>query len=677
MQKRLRTLEEALEELESNEGFSRNLPTAYLIGLYIRQSTEKQVKKNKQSTAVQDEDLRKKLIRYGWLAESIVKFDNDQGKSGQKRIDQRVDMNKLYSMIERGEIKAVAAYDASRLFRDLTRIQSSTFLDLCTKHDIPVITYHRIYWPSNRVDNKALHDAFEQAADFIDEVVYGKLIPAKNRAIFVDKIYVGGMVPMGYVVDYDENSLTYRRYTPYEPHAERVRYLFKRFRELGGNVQALGRELIRTNFRFPLFVGIDHVPHVAPRKLEDGYSLVNRSGLITLLTNYAYIGWYVRNGVIVSKDNHTAIVSEEDFWYAHNRLSKYMPDGEQNENRPRATRYSKDGTEPVEALLQGVLRLDNTGAYTCSSTQKYIVRSTQSSYDKVDELAIGIKTLDTIFVEALLSVVAARREQEEKDGKIGEGIYARLKELQAEKDVEVSSIDSQLEQAEKLIKKHERLKAVAEEEDNIEEYRVQVRKLKQLNETYKALEAKSKEAATDKEDVEECETLIECVMNDWKGMKLARKLRFVNLVTESVNLTVASQHFLKMEINFKPLLGCSVTGYIYRRVGKHGEQWTGEEKGVLEEMYPYGDRADILKKFPERTWETIVTHARLYGLKRHTYLNTSHLHESYTLKDVEVLEKLGLGSDKGLAGNSVYWLPPTERKKDAQLLLSDVADSPF
>ena len=124
MQRKLRSLEEALEELESKEGFSRQLPTSYKIGQYIRQSTEKQVKKNKQSTALQDEDLRKKLIRYGWDADNIVKFDNDQGVSGQKRIDQRVDMSKLYSMIARGEIRAVAAYDASRLFRDLTRIQS-------------------------------------------------------------------------------------------------------------------------------------------------------------------------------------------------------------------------------------------------------------------------------------------------------------------------------------------------------------------------------------------------------------------------------------------------------------------------------------------------------------------------------------------------------------------------
>ncbi len=663
MQKKLRTLEEALEELESNEGFSRNLPTTYKIGQYIRQSTERQVKKNKQSTALQDEDMRKKLIRYGWDADNIVKFDADQGVSGQKRIDQRIDMNKLYSMIARGEIKAVAAFDASRLFRDLARIQSSTFLELCAKHDIPVITYQRIYWPSNRADNKALHDKFEEAADFIDEVIHGKLIPAKNRAIFIDKAYAGGAVPVGFIVDYEEDSPTYRKYIPYEPHAERVRYLFRRFRELNGNVQALGKELVRTNFRFPLFVGIDHVPHVALKKRENGYPLAYRHGLVGLLTNYAYIGWYVWNGVIVSKNNHTAIVPEEDFWYAHNRLSKYTPDGELNENRPRTTQYSKDGTVPVEALLQSVIKSDMGTVYAYPSTKHYVVRS-EAAYNAGDRLSISIKAVDNAFVQVLLKVLAARREQEEKEGNIENGLYAKLRQLQNEKEQEVSSIDSQLEQAQKLIKKHERLKAIAEEEDNEEEYRVQVRTLKRLNEAYKALEAKSKEAATDKEDAEECETLIECVMNDWKGLKFAKRLRFVNLVTESVTITSASPHFIKMVVKFKPLLECSVTGYMYRRTGEQGDKWSEDERKMLEELYPHADRADILRRLPNRTWASILGRATFWRISRFTRLNTSNMHESLAWQDAEILEKLHLDTIKRLANGDVYWLTPTDNKND-------------
>lgn len=660
MQRRLRTLEEALEELESNEGFSRNLPTAYKLGQYIRQSTEKQVKKNKQSTALQDEDLRKKLIRYGWNADNIIKFDNDQGKSGQKRIDQRIDMSKLYSMIERGEIRAVAAYDASRLFRDLTRVQSSTFLDACTRHDIVVITYHRVYWPSNRADNKALYDEFEKAADFIDETVHGKLIPAKNRAILIDKTYGGGAVPMGYIVDYDEDSPTYKKYIPYAPHAERVRYLFKRFRELNGSVQALGRELLQTNFRFPLFVGIDHVPHVSPTRREDGYTLVNRDGLIGLLTNYIYIGWYVWNGVIVSRDNHTAIVPEEDFWYAHGRLSKYTPDGELNEKKPAYPTHKKP--EQIKALLQDVIKSDIGPVYPYASSQKYVVRRAQDSYNRGDALFLDIKLLDTAFVHALLNVLAKRREQEEKEGNIENGLYAKLRQLQNEKEEEVSSIDSQIEQAQKLINKHERLKAVAEEEDNEEEYRVQVRKLKQLNETYKDLVAKSKQAENEKGEAEECEDLIECVLNDWKGLKFNKQLRFVNLVTESVTISSASPHFIKMEIAFKPLLDCNVIGYVYRRKGEHGNKWDEDELKALEEIYPHADRANILQRFPGRTWEAIVRRANIQEIKRRVYLNTSNAHESHTSQDIEILEELNLDPLEEIADSSFYWLKPTDNK---------------
>src|SRR5438034_2058762 len=91
------------------------LPTTKKIAQYIRQSTTAQTKKNRSSTANQDGELRELLIDMGWEDKDIIKFDKDQGKSGQKRIDERVDMNDLYRRIESGEIGAVACYDPSRL----------------------------------------------------------------------------------------------------------------------------------------------------------------------------------------------------------------------------------------------------------------------------------------------------------------------------------------------------------------------------------------------------------------------------------------------------------------------------------------------------------------------------------------------------------------------------------
>src|SRR5258708_34366008 len=70
----------------------QQLPTHRPIVQYIRQSTAKQLKKNKQSYELQDSDLRRRLVQgYGWQDndKSIIKIDADQGKSGTKRRDER------------------------------------------------------------------------------------------------------------------------------------------------------------------------------------------------------------------------------------------------------------------------------------------------------------------------------------------------------------------------------------------------------------------------------------------------------------------------------------------------------------------------------------------------------------------------------------------------------------
>src|SRR5947209_1654672 len=70
---------------------------------YIRQSTLGQVKHNLQSKIQQDEMLRKRLVKMGWLEEMIIKIEADQGKSGQKLRFQRAGLDALYRMIEKGE----------------------------------------------------------------------------------------------------------------------------------------------------------------------------------------------------------------------------------------------------------------------------------------------------------------------------------------------------------------------------------------------------------------------------------------------------------------------------------------------------------------------------------------------------------------------------------------------
>ncbi len=97
---------------------------------------------------------------------------------------------------------------------------------------------------------------------------------------------------MGFYVE--EDDLEERKYyIVYEPHAKIIRWLFKRYRELNGNLGELGREIRARNLTFPPFAGLETIPHVALRWTGNGYALRTRGGLISILTNPAYIGYYL------------------------------------------------------------------------------------------------------------------------------------------------------------------------------------------------------------------------------------------------------------------------------------------------------------------------------------------------------------------------------------------------
>jgi len=638
MGKRVVRTDATLEE-EVKDFVMRALPTHRKIGQYIRQSRDMQVKRNKQSTAMQDEDMRKKLLCMGWHDELIVKFDQDQGKSGQWRIDQRVGMNEMYGMIESGEIGAVACFDPSRLFRDLTRVQYMAFVNLAADKQIPIVTYYKIYWPANRQDAKALIEKFEAAAAFTDEVIHGKLLPAKRRAVREDLSYAGHAVPMGYII---ESNGERKFYAIYEPHARLIRYLFRRYRELDGSLGKLGRELREQGFRFPHFQGVENIPHVALKWTKDGYP-IGRQGLISILTNPSYIGWYVYDGVIVSQEAHQPIIDRETFDYAYNRLSKTTLDGEPNENK--STVNTRQG-EDIQALLERLVHNDENPVYVMTRKKTYTAKINNDGWKAV-ELVVDVNTLDAVYTDILLKVLVVRREQ----GGLEDAWYGVLKRLQLEKKQEVVSLDAQIENARKAIARAGQNKRIAEEERYEEGVREAIHDLKRLKPLLSTLLDRAEQADSEGAELEECENLLDGVFNDWNRLHFDRKQRFVRLVTKGVNMVEVSPHFIRLEIVWKEPLSCSIVGYMRRARGRQ-QAWSQEEDGILQAMYPTEDRANILKALPDRSWEGIVQHALIIGVKRRTFANSSGFHEALTWSDACLINDLGIGDKR------VHWCAP-------------------
>ncbi len=66
----------------------------------------------------------------------------------------------------------------------------------------------------------------KEAGEFIRRQVKGWMLPARTRAAKQGKWAGLGDISIGYVVDIDPKSPTYKHFLVYEPHARIVRYLF-------------------------------------------------------------------------------------------------------------------------------------------------------------------------------------------------------------------------------------------------------------------------------------------------------------------------------------------------------------------------------------------------------------------------------------------------------------------
>ena len=616
------------------------LPIDKPIALYIRQSTDTQVKKNVQSTLLQDVEMNTRLEVVGFC--SIIKIATDQGVSGQKRRDEREGLDHLCTLIEQGKIGAVAGYDASRFFRDLTHVYYAEFIQLLVKYSIPCILFDeenglRVYWPNRATDMDTLREEFKTAAFYLRHI-YGKVLPAKMKAI-ENGSYGGHNVPMGFIVTESKDR---KYYVVYEPHAKLVRFIFKRYRELGGNLARLGRELYATGFSFPSFEGVEKIPNVALKYKQNGYPCYTRAALESILTNPAYVGWYVYDGVVVSKTNHEPIVAMDDFLYAYSRLSPINLDGTKNEHKPIVSRRYTT----IPALCENILW---HGGNTCYAT-KHGYRTHSSNMRQYDytTMYIPIDLVDTSVSTAILGILSAMDRRHKKG--LQDSLYTAIEALLTDKTATLQTTTGSVENLDKAIKGWELDKASSRETGNKQGLDEANRQLKRLYAAKDALVEKIKATKQEHAILAETQSLHRQAIEQWYDLDFERQQRFVALLVKRVELTEVTPHILKIALTFNQPIGCTITGYLWRFHGEH-HAWTDEELSILAAMYPSGDRLAILQALSRRTWHNIKCYAYKKGIKRLIDTRKAPFHKHCTYQDWLVIESLqetyiGFGTNK-------------------------------
>jgi hypothetical protein len=368
------------------------LPTDRPIAVYYRQSSMKQV--GNISTDMQQIDLPRYVLSLGWDQHDILLIDEDEGVSGAKRIDEREGMSRLFDLMLTGNIGAVAVQAEDRLFRDETQIQVNVFIDACVKNDVRILTPYFKYNFADKHEGPYHRLLFrmraEQAADFLNSYVRGRLYAAKERMLLLG-MWMGGNINLGYLVD-DRRTLpsgianpNWRKYLPFEPCAQVVVSIFETYVMLGGNQRGTLRYLHDNGPHFPDFDNPDLLREIPPgfiwakpiRMLKrDGIYMVGSVALQNMLTNAVYLGHWVFKDRVVQWNNHPAIIPEDLFFRAFNSISPHNLDGTPNEDysprlghRHSTKRKKRDAYEPIYLGLVGSFHEGNWRGATASWTE--------------------------------------------------------------------------------------------------------------------------------------------------------------------------------------------------------------------------------------------------------------------------------------------------------------------
>jgi Recombinase len=137
-------------------------------------------------------------------------------------------------------------------------------------------------------------------------------------------------VAPGYLVDHQAQSETCERYVLYLPHADIVRTVFQAIITTGTPTRA-ARWLRDHGTIFPHFGAEVPREDIARSSLHrtryasqcPGRFVISPTLVRSIVTNPVYLGWWLVEGLVVHTENHPAIIDEEMFILAQERLRQY------------------------------------------------------------------------------------------------------------------------------------------------------------------------------------------------------------------------------------------------------------------------------------------------------------------------------------------------------------------
>jgi len=570
-----------------------------------------------------------KLIPYamrlrGETTDARIKiYDEGAGTSGQKRIDQREHLNRLYNDIKAGVVGSVVIILEDRLFRDKYQTQSTTFIEVLAEHNVLLFVRqdHRRYDCTKPSDRENLLKKLIESRSHLDNHVLGRMV-ASQRDKALRGLYDGRMIPPGFVIDKRAHKRE-QKYIVYESWATIINWLFVRLKELD-SLAMLSREIERMPYLFPDQTIDDMLAYIFKVKLNKvpgGYKPGSSESVQYLLTNVAYIGHWVLDDAIVCYDNHPAIVEKELFMWAYHKLTGCDLEGQPVPGLERRRLQAPTSGVP-QAVLKYILTAANGDGLFYVARQGHdteYIKQTPSKTHKEDgrlyrhvPFAIQTRLLDAVFIDRVKAMAVA-------DPHIAEHVKASIETLAQEEVTITASLEDQLTQVRLQIKKK---KAVLEDKILVldEEDKIQLNANIQELKGHEAEILKAQGQATHADlraDYAELADVLHNIPGELDACSLIKKQKLARLITQRVTIEDVSIHWLRFTVHWVgPLAVRPDVCLMWRQDGKRNPNWTEDDDAIIRDYYPTADKWEILEVMPQRTMNMITMRAKQLGVER-------------------------------------------------------------
>ena len=636
-------------ELYKKEFQIPELRTEDPVGLYPRQSTKKQLKKNRQSFEKQSLDAVEDLLKRGWTRELIRIYDQDNGRSAARAIEDKEGLNQLLSDIREKRIHTVRVAEVDRLFRDEDRIDSNMFIKICREADCLVLTDRMIYDFSIPRHVDYFRDEVDRAWKFYESQILIRANELQDRARSKG-LYAGGPVSIGFIVDKNPKSPTYMKFIPYPRHAERSLELFQWLYDCGGILGVLQDRLDALPFVWPLEEDWvkeqkafwTNLEVVYGTELDEEGALkpigyrISAHGLTWFFRNRAYRGDWPYDGDWI-ENNHKAIVPQDLFDFAQ---------------------------EVLETNRRGLAEVANYHTYTTSvihdilypepteSKKRFVVRhrqpkNNQEQYRILEQRGMKKAILATIDMQDVEQVFLEKFTERLRDSQRFDDYEQKLVQDEENKKIEgrrknlLAAIAQVTERIEGIFLT---LQSTALEPDERDDFVKERRRLIQRKEKLQnELKIQSPAQAYVK-----YKDLIDKMGKYWERYPFEDRQALVALLIRRVYLEPLSHHFMKMTIAWKEFP--SDVGILWRR-NADSMYWEDEDDSILAEMYPTEPPEAIQQALPHRTWVSIRTRASRLHIRR-LKKPGGILYKDMSLEDLQVAENYGIPMEN--VGESLF-----------------------